>query len=54
MLIIDERKILTDERNLTWQNHGQLFVAQELIKNTKLLCCGIQENKKVRHNSNIA
>ena len=28
-----------------------IFVAQELIKNTKLLCCEIQVNKKVRHNS---
>ena len=28
-------------KNLTWQNHGQLFFAQELIKKVKLKCCGI-------------
>ena len=33
-------------KNLTWQNPGQLFVAQELIKIVKLKCCGIKENKK--------
>jgi hypothetical protein len=27
--------------NLKWQNLGQLFVAQELIKKVKLKCCGI-------------
>ena len=31
---------------LTWQNPGQLFVAQELINKVKLKCCGI----KVRYN----
>ena len=30
-------------KNLTWQNPGQLFVAQELIKIVKLKCCGIKE-----------
>jgi hypothetical protein len=29
-------------KNLTWQNPGQLFVAQELIKIVKLKCCGIK------------
>jgi hypothetical protein len=29
-------------KNLTWQNPGQLFVAQELIKKVKLKCCGIK------------
>ena len=28
---------------LTWQNPGQLFVAQELINKVKLQCCGIKE-----------
>ncbi|MBQ8009838.1 MAG: hypothetical protein IJ256_10060 [Bacteroidaceae bacterium] len=28
-------------KNLTWQNPGQLFVAQVLIKKVKLKCCGI-------------
>ena len=27
---------------LTWQNPGQLFVAQELINKVKLYCCGIK------------
>ena len=27
---------------LTWQNPGQLFVAQALINNVKLSCCGIK------------
>ena len=35
-------------KNLTWQNPGQLFVAQELIKIVKLKCCGIKVNKKER------
>jgi hypothetical protein len=30
-------------KNLTWQNPGQLFVAQELIKIVKLKCCGIKD-----------
>jgi len=34
-------------KNLTWQNPGQLFVAQELIKIVKLKCCGIKGNYKV-------
>ena len=29
-------------KNLTWQNPGQLFVAQVLIKKVKLKCCGIK------------
>ena len=29
-------------KNLTWQNPEQLFVAQELINNVKLKCCGIK------------
>jgi hypothetical protein len=33
-------------KNLTWQNPGQLFVAQELIKIAKLKCCGIKVIKK--------
>jgi len=32
-------------KNLTWQNPGQLFVAQELIKIVKLKCCGIKEKE---------
>ena len=28
---------------LTWQNPGQLFVAQELVKDVKLKCCGIKD-----------
>jgi len=28
---------------LTWQNPGQLFVAQELINKVKSKCCGIKE-----------
>ena len=34
-------------KNLTWQNPGQLFVAQELIKIVKLKCCGIKDFDKV-------
>ena len=30
-----------DFLTLTWQNPGQLFVAQELIKKVELKCCGI-------------
>ena len=33
-------------KNLTWQNPGQLFVAQELIKIVKLKCCGIKDIEK--------
>ncbi|WP_418173447.1 hypothetical protein [Alistipes putredinis] len=33
-------------KNLTWQNPGQLFVAQELIKIVKLKCCGIKEEEE--------
>jgi hypothetical protein len=33
-------------KNLTWQNPGQLFVAQELIKIVKLKCCGIKDLQK--------
>ena len=29
---------------LTWQNPGQLFVAQELINKVKSKCCGIKDN----------
>ena len=29
-------------KNLTWQNPGQLFVAQELINKVKSKCCGIK------------
>lgn len=32
-------------KNLTWQNPGQLFVAQELIKIVKLKCCGIKADE---------
>jgi hypothetical protein len=31
---------------LTWQNPGQLFVAQELINKVKSKCCGIKANDK--------
>ncbi len=34
-------------KNLTWQNPGQLFVAQELIKIVKLKCCGIKDFRKL-------
>ena len=27
--------------HMTWQNYGQYFVAQKLIKIVKLKCCGI-------------
>ena len=30
-----------EPKNLTWQNPGQYFVAQELKKKVKLKCCGI-------------
>lgn len=43
---IDERKILTDERKSDITKSWAFFVAQELIKKTKLLCYGIQVNKK--------
>ena len=36
-------------KNLTWQNPGQLFVAQELIKIVKLKCCGIKVEEKFRN-----
>ena len=36
---------------LTWQNPGQLFVAQELINKVKSKCCGIKE-KIVSEKSN--
>ena len=39
-------------KNLTWQNPGQLFVAQELIKIVKLKCCGIKD-KVIRYSNNI-
>ena len=29
-------------KSLTWQNYGQYFVAQKLIKIVKLKCCGIK------------
>ena len=38
-------------KNLTWQNPGQLFVAQELIKIVKLKCCGIKVVRKVFENA---
>ena len=31
---------------LTWQNPGQLFVAQELINKVKSKCCGIKGYEK--------
>ena len=31
-------------KNLTRQNPGQLFVAQELINKVKSKCCGIKDN----------
>ena len=34
-------------KNLTWQNPGQLFVAQELIKIVKLKCCGIKVHTEI-------
>ena len=30
-------------KSLTWQNYGQYFVAQKLIKIVKLKCCGIKD-----------
>jgi hypothetical protein len=39
-------------KNLTWQNPGQLFVAQELIKIVKLKCCGIKVQTKKSKNEN--
>ena len=33
-------------KNLTWQKHEQLYVAQELINKVKSKCCGIKEDKK--------
>jgi len=36
-------------KNLTWQNPGQLFVAQELIKIVKLKCCGIKDKESISH-----
>ena len=35
-------------KNLTWQNPGQLFVAQELIKIVKLKCCGIKVLENIK------
>ena len=32
----------------TWQNPGQLFVAQVLINKVKSKCCGIKDDKKRR------
>ena len=32
---------------LTWQNPGQLFVAQELINKVKSKCCGIKDGMKI-------
>ena len=40
-------------KNLTWQNPGQLFVAQELIKIVKLKCCGIKDLLIVSYHSNV-
>jgi hypothetical protein len=39
-LLVVKRSTKVSE-NLTWQNPGQLFVAQELIKIVKLKYCGI-------------
>ena len=41
MILLDLICSTKVSKNLTWQNPGQLFVAQALIKNVKLKCCGI-------------
>ena len=41
-------------KNLTWQNPGQLFVAQELIKIVKLKCCGIKALKDFKPDKPIS
>ena len=40
-------------KSLTWQNYGQYFVAQKLIKIVKLKCCGIKGKMKDKINSFI-
>ena len=47
-LITAPRKV----KNLTWQNLGQVFVAQELIKMGKLKCCGVLCYRFVKRHSN--
>jgi hypothetical protein len=41
-------------KNLTWQNPGQLFVAQELIKIVKLKCCGIKVKEMLMTNMGLS
>ena len=41
-LILVLQKENKQNSNMTWQNPGQLFVAQELINKVKLQCCGIK------------
>ena len=40
-------------KNLTWQNHGQYFVTQELKRKVKLKYCGIQVWLKILNNKQV-